>query len=56
MAETPAEEPRRKDWMETWYETGDITWQKPLSPEAEERIRKLCEGLVEGQGEEDASA
>jgi hypothetical protein len=36
----------KKDWMEIWYETGDITWQKGLSPEAEARIKKLIEGLM----------
>lgn len=46
------EEPR-KDWMEIWYETGEITWQKPLSPEANERIQRLFDKLKDEQtGEE----
>lgn len=45
----PEEHP--KDWMEIWYETGEITWQKPLSPEAEQRIQDLCRKLLEEQGE-----
>ena len=51
MADQPPEEPR-KDWMEIWYETGEITWQKPLSPEAEERLQRLFKELSEEQGEE----
>lgn len=42
-------EERPKDWMEIWYETGDITWQKPLSPEAEQRIQDLYRNLLEEQ-------
>ncbi|MFE0887935.1 hypothetical protein ACFW4Q_02670 [Streptomyces rochei] len=45
--EQPEERPR--DWMEVWYETGEITWQKPLSPEANERIQKLFDELIEEQ-------
>jgi hypothetical protein len=41
-----------KDWMEVWYETGDITWQKPLSPEANARIRDLLDELRKEQDEE----
>jgi len=37
--------------MEIWYETGEITWQKPLSPEANERIRNLFDDLLREQGE-----
>jgi hypothetical protein len=51
MSDTPPEEPR-KDWMEIWYETGEITWQKPLSPEAEERILKSFEELAAEQEKE----
>lgn len=47
--ESPEERP--KDWMEIWYETGEITWQKPLSPEANERIRNLFDDLLREQGE-----
>lgn len=45
------EEPRQ-DWMEVWYETGEITWQEPLSPEAEESLHDLFDKLIEEQGEE----
>ncbi|MFF6966339.1 hypothetical protein [Streptomyces anthocyanicus] len=45
--ERPEERPR--DWMEVWYETGEITWQKPLSPEANERIQNLFNELREEQ-------
>jgi hypothetical protein len=38
--------------MEVWYETGDITWQKPLSPEANERIQNLYDKLIRDQGQE----
>ena len=44
---TPEEHP--KDWMEIWYETGEITWQKPLSPEANERLLRLFDELTEEQ-------
>ncbi|NEA48455.1 hypothetical protein [Streptomyces sp. SID10815] len=44
MTDRPAEE-RPKDWMEIWFETGEITWQKPLSPEADARIQQLWEEL-----------
>jgi hypothetical protein len=50
MADEPPEE-RPKDWMEIWYETGDITWQKPLSPEANARIQQLYRKLAEEQQE-----
>lgn len=50
MSDEPPEE-CPKDWMEIWYETGEITWQKPLSPEAEQRIRDLYRKLLEEQGE-----
>ena len=43
----PQEPP--KDWMETWYETGEITWQKPLSPEANQRLLNLFDELIEEQ-------
>jgi uncharacterized lipoprotein YddW (UPF0748 family) len=43
---------RPKDWMEVWHETGDITWQKPLSPEVNARILKLYEELSHEPGEE----
>jgi len=48
--EQPEERP--KGWMEIWYETGDITWQKPLSPEANDRILKLYDDLIREQNEE----
>lgn len=48
---TQPEEPR-KDWMEIWFETGEITWQKPLSPEAEESLHDLFDKLIEEQNEE----
>lgn len=40
------EQEPKKDWMEIWYETGEITWQKGLSPEAEARIKKLIDDLT----------
>jgi len=43
---------RPKDWMEIWYETGEITWQKPLPPEANERILHLFDQLIQEQSEE----
>lgn len=52
MSDHPAPEERPKDWMEIWYETGEITWQKPLSPEANERILKLFDELTKEQDEE----
>lgn len=52
MSDQPPEGPR-KDWMEIWYETGEITWQKPLSPEAQERITNLIQQLSEEQSESD---
>lgn len=48
---TPPEEPG-EDWMEIWYETGEITWQKPLSPEAEERLQDVFDDLLREQSEE----
>lgn len=45
--EQPAEKP--KDWMETWFETGEITWQKPLSPEANQRVQNLYNELLAEQ-------
>lgn len=45
MSDQPAEEPR-KDWMEIWFETGNITWQQGLSPEAEARIMRLIQELT----------
>jgi hypothetical protein len=54
VSDQPPEE-RPKDWMEIWYETGEITWQKPLSPEANERILRLFEDLQEEQDEERGS-
>lgn len=48
MTDQPPEE-SRKDWMEIWYETGEITWQKPLPPEANERILRLFDELSEGR-------
>lgn len=53
MNEDEPEKP--KDWMEIWYETGEITWQKPLSPEAEERLQRLFETLAAEQDDPDAS-
>lgn len=38
-----------KDWMEIWYETGEIAWQKPLPPEANARIQALYEELLDEQ-------
>ncbi|MER7677576.1 hypothetical protein [Streptomyces sp. NPDC096934] len=57
MSDEPSEE-GSKDWMEIWYETGEITWQKPLSPEAERRIQALFERLTENpdDGGDDAQA
>jgi hypothetical protein len=51
VSDQPSEEPC-KDWMEIWYETGEITWQKPLSPEANERILRMFDELGEEQDEE----
>ncbi|MGW0578586.1 hypothetical protein ACWD25_22055 [Streptomyces sp. NPDC002920] len=51
MTEERPEQPR-KDWMEIWYETGEITWQKPLPPEANARILDLFDELSREQGEE----
>jgi len=50
MSDDPPEKPR--DWMEIWFETGEITWQKPLSPEANERIQVLFERLQQDQAEQ----
>lgn len=50
MSGQPSEEPR-KDWMEIWHETGEITWQKPLSPEADARLLDLFDELKAEQGE-----
>lgn len=50
MADDPLED-RPEDWMEIWFETGEITWQKPLSPEAEARIRAQFDELIEEQNE-----
>jgi hypothetical protein len=44
MSDDSPDEPA-KDWMEVWYETGEITWQKPLSPEANARIQALYEEM-----------
>jgi hypothetical protein len=55
MSDEPTGEPR-KDWMEVWYETGEITWQKPLSPEAEERIQALFEELRQEQDDGDGGS
>lgn len=53
MTDQPPEEPA-KDWMEIWYETGEITWQKPLSPEANARVQSLWDELKREQdGEPD---
>ncbi|MFJ6566671.1 hypothetical protein ACIQNU_04575 [Streptomyces sp. NPDC091292] len=46
-------EGKPEDWMEMWFETGEITWQKPLSPEAIERIQKLYSNLLAEQQQED---
>ncbi len=58
MSDQPPEE-RPKDWMEIWFETGEITWQKPLSPEAEQRISDLFDRLSleqeDGSGDEPGS-
>ena len=54
MTDQPPEKP--KDWMEIWYETGEITWQKPLSPEANERIQNLYAELLREQDEENGEA
>lgn len=51
MSDQRPEEPR-KDWMEIWYETGEITWQKPLPPEAEGRLHGLFDDLLREQSEE----
>lgn len=48
MSDIPPEE-RPRDWMEVWYETGEITWQKPLSPEANARILDLFDELQREQ-------
>jgi hypothetical protein len=48
----PRDEEQPKDWMEIWYETSEITWQKPLSPEANNRILNLYDKLLEEQGNE----
>ncbi|MFJ9420662.1 hypothetical protein [Streptomyces sp. NPDC101249] len=50
MSDEPSPE-RPKDWMEIWYETGEITWRKPLSPEANARILKLWDELKAEQDE-----
>ncbi|MFJ5644017.1 hypothetical protein [Streptomyces sp. NPDC093223] len=47
MSEPADEQP--KDWMETWFETGDITWQKPLPPAANQRILDLYDELLAEQ-------
>ncbi len=47
--EQPEERPG--DWMEIWYETGEITWQKPLSPEANEWIQNLYDERLREQDE-----
>lgn len=44
----PEEQPR--DWMETWYETGDLPMPGPLSPEASKRILDYFDDLIEEQG------
>ncbi|WP_171115512.1 MULTISPECIES: hypothetical protein [unclassified Streptomyces] len=48
MSNEPIGEPP-KDWMEIWYETGEITWQKPLSPGANQRILDLYDELIAEQ-------
>jgi hypothetical protein len=50
VSDQPPEEPA-KDRMEVWYETGEITWQKPLPPESEARIRDLYDELLREQGD-----
>lgn len=50
MSENP--EKPAKDWMEIWYETGEITWQKPLSPESTQRILDLYDSLIQEQATE----
>lgn len=47
--EQPEERPR--DWMEVWYETGEITRQPPppLSPEVRVEILKVFDDLAEEQ-------
>ncbi|MFG2684224.1 hypothetical protein [Streptomyces sp. NPDC048392] len=55
MSDDPAAEHEPKDWMEIWYETGEITWQKPLSPEANARILRLYDDLMREQSEEPGS-
>lgn len=52
MSDQPPPEERPKDWMEIWYETGEITWQKPLSPEAEARVLDYFDELLEQQKRE----
>ncbi|MFF0736926.1 hypothetical protein ACFYVK_35595 [Streptomyces chartreusis] len=49
--DSPEERPR--DWMEVWYETGEITWQKQLTPEANARILDLFDELQREQDAED---
>ena len=55
MSDDSPDEPA-KDWMEVWYETGEITWQKPLSPEATERIHGLYDDLLKEQDEKGEGA
>jgi hypothetical protein len=47
--QTPADHP--KDWMEVWYETGEITRQSPppLSPEVRKRVLDIFDDLTEEQ-------
>jgi hypothetical protein len=47
--EQPEERPR--DWMEVWYETGEVTRQPPppLSPGARKRVLDIFDDLTEEQ-------
>ncbi|MFG3046204.1 hypothetical protein ACGFZR_14910 [Streptomyces sp. NPDC048241] len=41
------------DWMEIWFDTGEITWRKPLSSEANERILAVYDELLRQQAEDE---
>lgn len=47
----PEERPR--DWMEVWYETGEIIRQPPppLSPEAKQQVYAAWDELIRQQEE-----
>ena len=48
MTDRPPEEPS-KDWMETWYETGDLPVPGPLSPEARAHVLNVFDELIAEQ-------